>query len=676
MRLAAEQSAQGTADLAAALAHTRRLLDRDPKLAEAQAREILNVVPRHAEAVLLLGSALRQQGQLDAAVEIIRPLTMSQPRFPAAHFELALALADLGQTSEAIVSLRRVVSLEPRHPQAWRALGDCLSLADQNRAAEDAYAHHIAASVNDPQLLQAAAALCEKRLAVAERMLREFLKEHPTDVAAIRMLAEVGTRLGRYADAENLLRRCLELAPSFTPARHNYATVLYRQNKAVEALQQLEVLLKHEPQNPGFRTLKAAALGRIGEYRQAIQLYEKLLKEHPHQPKAWMSYGHTLKTVGRTADGVDAYRKSIALMPSLGEAYWSLANLKTVRFDPNDIGAMREQLARDDLDEEDRIHLHFALGKALEDASDYQASFEQYHKGNALRRAGLAYDPEDIGGLVERSKAFFTSDFFAVRKGAGNKAPDPIFIVGMTRAGSTLLEQILASHSMIEGTMELPDIIALARRFAGKRKEDKSYPATLEALTAGNFETIGAEYLSRTRVQRKLGRPYFIDKMPNNWAYIGFIQLILPNAKIIDARRHPLACCFSNFKQLYARGQGFSYSLADMGRYYADYVDLMAHFDAVLPGRVHRVIHEDLVRNPEQEIRRALDYCGLPFEEQCLLFHETDRAVRTASSEQVRQPLSAENLEHWKHYEPWLGELKASLGALLECYPAVPPLSA
>jgi hypothetical protein len=332
-------------------------------------------------------------------------------------------------------------------------------------------------------------------------------------------------------------------------------------------------------------------------------------------------------------------------------------------------------LARDDLEEEDRIHLHFAIGKALEDAHEYQESFEQYERGNALRQSGLSYDPQDISGLVERSKTFFTPEYFARRKDWGCRAPDPIFIVGMTRAGSTLLEQILASHSMIEGTMELPDIIALARRFAGKRKEDKTYPATLEGLNAETFEAIGAEYLARTRVQRKLGRPHFVDKMPNNWAYVGFIQSILPNARIIDARRHPLACCFSNFKQLFARGQGFSYSLADMGRYYADYVRLMAHFDAVLPGRVHRVIHEDLVRNPEQEIRRVLDYCGLPFEEQCLRFHETDRAVRTASSEQVRQPLSAENLEHWRRYEPWLDELKTALGPVLDYYPSPPPVS-
>ncbi|HUJ47168.1 MAG TPA: sulfotransferase [Rhizomicrobium sp.] len=667
--------AETTGNLATALTNAAQLIERDPVLAEEQAREILKVVPGHPEALRLLASALRLQGRVPEAVDILSGLAKNRPSVAAIQLEYALALGDAGRTRDAVVALRRVVQLEPRHAQAWRQLGDCHVMLGNTAAADDAYARHIEASVNDPQLLQAAAALCERKLAVAERLLREFLKEHPTDVAAIRMLAETGTRLGRYADAETLLFRCLRLAPSFTPARHNYATVLYRQNKAVEALEQIAILLAKDPRNPTYRTLKAAALGRVGDYQQAIELYVTLLEEYPHQPKAWMSYGHTLKTVGRTADGIEAYRKSIALLPSLGEAYWSLANLKTVRFEADDILAMREQLARDDLDEEDRIHLHFALGKALEDAREYRESFEQYDKGNALRQAGLSYDPQDISGLVERSRAFFTPEFFARRKGWGCKAPDPIFIVGMTRAGSTLLEQILASHSMIEGTMELPDIIALARRFSGKRKEDKTYPATLEGLDAATFEAIGAEYLARTRVQRKLGRPHFVDKMPNNWAYVGFIQSILPNARIIDARRHPLACCFSNFKQLFARGQGFSYSLADMGRYYADYVRLMAHFDAVLPGRVHRVIHEDLVRNPEQEIRRILDYCGLPFEEQCLRFHETDRAIRTASSEQVRQPLSSENLEHWRNFEPWLGALKAALGPVLDYYPAAPALS-
>ncbi|HEY1961753.1 MAG TPA: sulfotransferase, partial [Rhizomicrobium sp.] len=358
------------------------------------------------------------------------------------------------------------------------------------------------------------------------------------------------------------------------------------------------------------------------------------------------------------------------------EAYWSLANLKTYRFTPPEVHTMRAQLAREALDEEDRIHLHFALGKALEDARDYESAFAQYGNGNTLRRASLRYDADEISQLVERSKALFTPAFFAERTDVGSPAPDPIFIVGLTRSGSTLLEQILASHSQVEGTMELPDIIALSRRFGRKRTgEEATYPALLQSLGAEQFHELGEEYLSRTRVQRHTARPFFVDKMPNNWTNIGFIHLILPNARIVDARRHPLACCFSNFKQLFARGQGFSYSLADCARYYRDYVDLTAHFDAVLPGRVHRVLHEQLIADPEGEIRRLLAHCGLPFEEQCLRFYDNERAVRTASSEQVRRPLSAEGIEQWKKFEPWLGELKAALGPVLGSYPDIPRAS-
>jgi cytochrome c-type biogenesis protein CcmH/NrfG len=621
--------------LSAALAHAERLLARDPALAEAQAREILRVRPGSADAQHLLGVALGSQGK----------------------------------SADALCALRHAVRLNAQHPHAWRTLGDQLALAGDEAGAANAYARHIKASVRNPQLLEAASALCDNKLAIAERLLRAFLREHPTDVAAIRMLAETGVRLSRFDDAEALLARAIQLAPDFIEARHNYAVVLHRQNKLREALVQVQMLLAREPRNPGYRGLNAVVLARIGDYDGAIKAYQSLLKELPDQPKAWMSYGHALKTIGRAEDAIAAYRKSIGLLPSLGEAYWSLANLKTFRFAPPEIEAMRKQLARQTLGEEDRVHLHFALGKALEDAEDYSGAFAQYESGNALRRASLRYDADEISQLVERSKALFTRDFFAERSGWGSPAPDPIFIVGLTRSGSTLLEQILASHSQVEGTMELPDIIALSRRFGRKHTgEEATYPALLESLAPEQFRELGEEYLSRTRIQRRTARPFFIDKMPNNWTNVGFIHLILPNAKIIDARRHPLACCFSNFKQLFARGQGFSYSLVDCARYYRDYVDLMVHFEAVLPGRVHRVIHEWLIADPEGEIRRLLKYCGLSFEEQCLRFYENERAVRTASSEQVRRPLSAEGIDQWRKFEPWLGELKAALGPVLESW--------
>ncbi|MCC6918858.1 MAG: sulfotransferase [Alphaproteobacteria bacterium] len=666
--------ADATGTLETALAHARRLLPGRPADAQAQAQEILRLVPGHPQAELVLGAAWRRQGELDAARRVLEPLARTQPNVPAVALEWGLTLGALGERTAALREVGRAVRMEPGLTQGWRQLGDQLMLAGDLDGADEAYALHLKASSKDPRLMEAAAALCDNRLAIAERLLRAHLKAAPTDVAALRMLAETGSRLGRYDDAEKLLARCLALAPGFAAARHNYATVLYRQSKASEALGEVESLLAAEPRNGGYRALQAAILGQLGEYPRAIAAYENLLAAHPQQPKAWMSYGHALKAMGRHDDAVSAYRRSVTLLPSLGEASWSLANLKTFRFTDAEIAGMERQLARTDLAAEDRFHLHFALGKALEDRARFAPSFQHYAAGNALRRGAIAYDPDEISDHVRRSEAFFTPAFFAARQGLGCPAPDPIFVVGLPRSGSTLVEQILSSHSAIEGTMELPNIIGLAKELSGKktRTDRSAYPDMLAALEPQRLCAFGEDYIARTRVHRRLGRPHFIDKMPNNFAHVGLIHLILPNARIIDARRHPLACCFSGFKQHFARGQNFTYDLTEIGRYYADYVRLMAHYDAVLPGRVHRVIYEEMVADPEREVRRLLEYCGLPFEEGCLRFYENDRAVRTASSEQVRRPIFTEGLEQWKNYEPWLDPLKAALGNVLAEYPDVP----
>ena len=516
-----------------------------------------------------------------------------------------------------------------------------------------------------PRLVEAALAMNENDVPRAEPLLRAQLKEFPFDVAAIRLFAELAGRIGRYKDAENLLRRALDLSPSFTAARANLALVLYRQNRPEEAIAELNKVAEEEPDYQGRANLQAAALGRIGEFEEALGLYEQVLATAARQPRIWMSYGHMLKTVGRSADGIAAYRKAIELMPELGEAWWSLANLKTVRFSDEDIAAMEVALASGDIAEEDRFHLDFALGKALEDRGQAAASFAHYDAGNALRRQSLEYSASETSRYVDKLIEVASGAFMASRQGQGCDAPDPIFVLGMPRAGSTLIEQILASHSQIEGTTELPDIPVLARR-------GPHYPANLPDLSAEDLRALGEEYLQRTRIQRKSARPLFIDKLPNNWAHAVFIRLILPNAKIIDARRHPLGCCFSNFKQHFARGQAFSYSLDDMGRYYADYVRLMAHLDRVQPGAVHRVIYENMIDDTEAEVRRLLAYCGVEFEPACLSFHQTERAVRTASSEQVRRPIYRDGTEAWKAFDPYLDPLRGALGPTLDCYPDPP----
>ena len=657
-----------------ALAYAAQLLPRNPALAAEQALEILKVVPHHPRARLVLGAAHRIIGQTQAALGVLEPLRLEHPDSAPVHLELGIALGEGGRRSEAVAVLRRAVQLQPDSPDGWRLLADQLEAEGDAGAADQARARFIKAATRDPRLMEAAAALVENDLPVAEARLRSHLLANPTDVAALRMLAEVAGRLRRYADAQSFLERCLELAPSFDAARHNYAIVLNRQGKAANALPHIELLLAKEPRNPSYRSLQAAVLVNVGDYSKSIEVYEAVLAEYSQQPKIWMSYGHSLRTAGRQADSIAAYRRAISLEPTLGEVWWSLANLKTFRFEEDDVAALRVALESDSLADEDRLHFEFSLGKALEDATLYESSFVHYSRGNAMRARSHIYSADENAEYVRRSKALFSGEFFAARAGCGAPARDPIFIVGLPRAGSTLLEQILASHSLVEGTMELPDIPQIAREIAGRKQHDDGtgFLQALAALSANELRALGERYLDGTQILRKAGAPFFIDKMPNNSLYVGLIHLILPNARIIDARRHPLGCCFSCFKQHFARGQNFTYSLEDIGRYYRDYVELMAHFDAVLPGRIHRVFYEEMIESTEAEVRRLLAYCGLPFEAGCLEFYNNERAVRTASSEQVRQPIFRDGMDHWRNFEPWLDPLKAALGPVLSAYPGVP----
>jgi tetratricopeptide (TPR) repeat protein len=552
--------------------------------------------------------------------------------------------------------------------EAWELI--VLGRLDEARRKEAEYLRELA---TDPPLQRAARALCEDRVPEADFLLKEYQRQHPDDALALRLRAEAAFLRRKDLDAVAWLTRCLALT-EFPGARFARALANYRAGQAVAAQQDLESALATDPDNPAYRALLAAALSKTSEVERTVELYERLTREYPQQPKLWMAYGHVLKASGRQPDSIAAYRRSIELEPRLGEAWWSLANLKTVKFDATDITTMQRQLVRDDLDGEDRLHFEFALGKALEDAKRYEESFKHYAEGNRLRLIETPYDIETSTINLRRSERILTREFFAERAGLGCPAPDPIFILGLPRAGSTLIEQILSSHSQVEGTMELPDITDIARSIADRRKnrEDYDYLPLLGEVAPQEWRELGERYLATTRVHRKLGRAYFIDKMPNNFTHLGLIHLILPNARIIDARRHPLASCFSNFKQHFAMGQLFSYGLENIGRFYREYVALMAHYDAVLPGRVHRVFYERMVEDTESEVRRLLEYCGLSFEERCLRFYENERIVRTASSEQVRRPIYKEGVDHWRHYEPWLDPLKAALGDVLEAYPEVP----
>jgi len=650
-------------DLQVALKNAADLLAHDPRLTEEQAQEILKIYPEAVDAKRLLATAYRLQKMPQKGLDVLAPLLAEHTDSPDLFHEIAQCQGGVGQGDDAIRSLRKAVTIDPKHAAAWQSLGHQLAVTGDEEGSSQAFQQHFELSTSHPELIEATRLLREGKLGKAERIVRDLLKKHPADVSAIRVLADIGVKLGQFTDAGHLLERCLELAPDFHTARYSYSMVLMRQQEPEAAIDEAEKLLAQEPNNPNFLTLKASILTRIGDQSAALEIYEKVLKNYPNQARAQMSYGHTLKTVGRLEEAIKAYKKCIRLSPDVGEAYWSLANLKTFRFGDEDIDNMRRQVTTEGGDADDQSHLAFALGKALEDHKEYDESFKFYGRGNAIRRVGHRHHSKvNVLESVRQVRAL-PAAFFEERMGWGCQAPDPIFVVGLPRAGSTLLEQILASHSQVEGTTELQDIIAISRKLANKNRENPAgkYPEVLAELPADQFRELGESYLETTRIQRT-DTPFFIDKMPNNFRHIGLIHLILPNSKIIDARRHPMGGCFSGFKQLFAKGQTFTYGLEDIGKYYRDYVRVMDHWDAVLPGRVHRVQYEEMVADTEAQIRALLDYCGLEFEEQCLRFYETERAIRTPSAEQVRKPIYKEGLEQWRQFEAHLDPLKEALG--------------
>ena len=663
---AGAESPVGTID--EALRNAAFLLLKTPQAALEQSEEIISASPGHVGALIMSARAHRASGALDLAERAVDQVLASKPSHSGALRELALIRVMQHRSGDAVALIGQAVRANRNDAGAWSVLADIRRSTGDKKGAEAATNEAMAVAVRDPECLAPAKALSEERFPDAERLLRLRLSDFPAEVTTIRMMAELATRLGRLNDAEKLLRRALEIAPQFRGARELLARNYQRSNRPVEALTEVNAMLAIEPDDPSLQMLKANLLVRTGDQEGARHVYEKVVAKYPRQAKVWMSLGHVLKTLGHQTDGIAAYRRAIEEQSTLGEAWWSLANLKTFRFSAEDVAAMKAALLQS-VDDEDRLHLHFALGKASEDLHTYEAACSHWAAGNALRRKALPYDASENHERVARSKQFFVEPALNFKR--GHPAGDPIFIVGMPRAGSTLIEQILASHSQIEGTMELPDMMEISGRLAANSQHEgkSTYPDVLATMTDDEIRSLGAEYLDRTRVHRKTDRPYFIDKMPNNWAHVGLIRTILPNARIIDARRHPAACCFSMWKQHFARGQAFSYDLKDLARYYADYVDLMNHFDQVMPRTIHRVFYERMVSDSAREVRNLLNYLGLPFEDSCLAFWNNDRAVRTASSEQVRQPIFSNAVDHWQNFEVWLKPLLVDLDATIKSYP-------
>ncbi len=662
----AAEPAAGPSPIEAEVTRIRAAMERREFPAALAAAEALSLkVPDNRDVNYMRAVCLRFLQRIPEALAVLEHLQKTHPGFSRLYQERGHCYVALRDAPRAIEAYLRAVNRNPALTASWAKLQVLYRMVGQPQDAANAAGHVEISGKLPPAVLAATDLLCDGDVTAAERIIRPYLLQHPTDVEAMRVLAKIALARDVVHDADLLLEAVLEIAPDYTAARFDYARALMARHKYGPALAQLEMLLKAAPDNRAYRTTYATAYVGLGDHERALELYRQLLAETPDHPDLHLSVAHTLKTLGRRDESIASYRAAAAARPDFGDAYWSLANLKTYRFTDAEIDAMRKHEALPDTALEDRYHLCFALGKALEDRGDYEGSFRYYERGNALKKSESQYTPDYVETNAEQQQRVCTAEFFAARRGVGCPAPDPIFIVGLPRSGSTLLEQILASHSQVEGTMELSEIATYTVDLEGPNRDatQRRYPAVLAELKPEDFTRYGERYLADTRVYRT-GKAFFIDKMPNNFRHIGFIHLILPNAKIIDARREPMACCFSNFKQLFASGQEFTYSVEDIARYYRMYVDLMAHWDRVLPGRVLRVQHEDVVADLEGNVRRILDFCGLGFEPACLEFYKTERSIRTASSEQVRQPIFKEGLDQWRHFEPWLGPLKAALGDL------------
>jgi tetratricopeptide (TPR) repeat protein len=646
----------------------RALIERNqfgPALAAAE--QLAVTVPENRDVLYMTAVSQRCLHKIPEALLTLERLEKLYPGFSRLFQERGHCYVALRDAPRAIDAFLTAVNINPALPASWRTLQTLYQMTGQPQNAAMAAGHLTAMAKVPAEILTATALFSDGELAAAEPMVRAYLLKHGNHVEGMRLLARIGLAHDVLDDADLLLEAVLTLAPDYHAARYDYAIALLRRHKHLQAIAELEKLLHVEPDNRAYRTTYATAKVGLGEHEQALEQYRELVVGATRAAPAselHLSIAHSLKALGRQPEAIEAYRTAASVRPNFGDAYWSLANLKTYRFTEEEISCMRTEEAAAATPRVDQYHLCFALGKALEDRGEYAESFRYYERGNALKKSESRYRPEPVERNTRLQKAVCTRELLAARQGVGCDSAEPIFIVGLPRSGSTLLEQILASHSQVEGTMELADIPRLVLELQGRDPIDENprYPRVLQELAPEDFLRFGRRYISDTQSYRTSGKPFFIDKMPNNFRHLGLIHLILPNAKIIDARRSAVACCFSNFKQLFASGQEFTYGLEDIGRYYRTYLELMEHWDAVLPGKVLRVEHEDVVDDLEANVRKILDFCGLPFEAGCVEFYKTERSIRTASSEQVRQPIFKEGIDQWRHFEPWLGPLKAVLG--------------
>jgi len=633
------------------------------------AQKLAGKVPENRDVLLLIAVSQRHLNQIPEALATLGRLGQLYPQFSRHYQERGYCHVVMKDAPAAIDALLRAVNLNPALPGSWSMLVGLYRKTGDAQNAATAAQHVATLKGLPPEVVLATSLFSDGELATAENIVRAYLLRHGNHIEAMRLLAKIGIARDVLHDAELLLEAVLTLAPDYRAARHDYALVLVERHKYQQAREELEALLKVDPENRQYRTLYATACVGLGEHHKAIPLYRELLAGAAREPDLHLSVAHSLKAIGRRSEAIEAYRAAAAARPNFGDAYWSLANLKTYRFTDEEIERMRAEEGASGISLIDSYHLCFALGKAYEDRGEYADSWRYYERGNALKRSESRYRPEILENNTRLQIETCTREFFAARSAVGARESDPIFILGLPRSGSTLLDQILASHSKVDGTQELSDIQRFVLELQGRDPDldHPRYPRVLKELQPEDFMRFGQKYLRDTRIFRT-DKPYFVDKMPNNFRHIGLIHLILPHARIIDARREPMACCFSNLKQLFANGQEFTYSIPDIARYYRTYLELMQHWDEVLPGKVLRIWHEDVVDDLEGNVRRMLDFCGLEFEPACVEFYKTERSVRTASSEQVRQPIFREGLDQWKHYEPWLGPLKEALGDALIRY--------